>query len=92
MGKYQIEISESAKIDLLKHKKSGNKATLKKIDQLISELRDHPFSGSGKPEALKHNLTGLWYRRINKKDRLIYEVQDEIVTVFVVSAMGHYED
>lgn len=92
MGKYQIEISESAKIDLLKHKKSGNKATLKKIDQLISELREHPFSGSGKPEALKHNLTGLWSRRINKKDRLIYEVQDEIVTVFVVSAMGHYED
>ena len=92
MGKYLIEISETAKIDLLKHKKSGNKATLKKIDQLISELREHPFSGSGKPEALKHNLSGLWSRRINKKDRLIYEVQDEIVTVYVVSAMGHYED
>jgi toxin YoeB len=92
MGKYHIEISESAKIDFLKHKKSGNKATLKKIDQLISELREHPFSGSGKPEALKHILSGLWSRRINKKDRLIYEVQDEIVTVYVVSAMGHYED
>jgi hypothetical protein len=37
MGKYLIEISETAKIDLLKHKKAGNKATLKKIDQLISE-------------------------------------------------------
>ena len=92
MGKYLIEISETAKIDLLKHKKAGNKATLKKIDQLISEQREHPFSGSGKPEALKHNLSGLWSRRINKKDRLIYEVQDEIVTVYVVSAMGHYED
>ncbi|MFY8188886.1 MAG: Txe/YoeB family addiction module toxin [Flavobacterium sp.] len=85
-------IQPTAELDLSKHKKAGDVATIKKIIQILKELQEHPFSGSGKPEALKHNLTGLWSRRINKKDRLIYEVQDEIVTVFVVSAMGHDED
>ena len=92
MGKYKVIIQPTAELDLSKHKKAGNVATIKKIIQILKELQEHPFLGSGKPEALKHNLSGLWSRRINKKDRLIYEVQDEIVTVYVVSAMGHYED
>ncbi|MEC4047822.1 type II toxin-antitoxin system YoeB family toxin [Flavobacterium sp. SUN046] len=45
----------------------------------------------GKPEALKWDLYGYWSRRINHKDRLIYKVENDIVTVYVVSAMGHYE-
>ena len=48
------------------------------------------FTGTGNPEELKYELSGFWSRRINKKDRLIYEVQEEVVTVFVVSAFGHY--
>ncbi|MEQ8241623.1 MAG: Txe/YoeB family addiction module toxin [Cyclobacteriaceae bacterium] len=50
----------------------------------------HPYLGTGKPEALKYDLEGYWSRRINKKDRLIYKVVDEIVTVTIVSAKGHY--
>ncbi|WP_457133250.1 type II toxin-antitoxin system YoeB family toxin [Mucilaginibacter sp. UYNi724] len=44
----------------------------------------------GNPEQLKYELAGFWSRRINRKDRLIYKVEEDIVMVFVVSAMGHY--
>ena len=44
------------------------------------------------PERLKHYEGEVWSRRINKKDRLIYEIFDSEVVVFVVSALGHYND
>lgn len=74
------------------HLKSGNKANIKRIEKILEELTQTPFEGTGDPEALKHELTGFWSREINKKDRLIYKVEEEIVTVFVISAMGHYSD
>jgi toxin YoeB len=48
--------------------------TFTKIVKLIAECRDTPFSGIGKPEALKYNLKGLWSRRITKEHRLVYQV------------------
>ena len=90
MGKYQVIIKATAEKDLSKHKKSGNKASIKKILKILNELKEHPYTGTGNPEELKYELSGFWSRRINKKDRLIYEVQEEVVTVFVVSAFGHY--
>ncbi|MBS3739342.1 MAG: Txe/YoeB family addiction module toxin [Psychroflexus sp.] len=52
----------------------------------------HPYSGSGNPEQLKHNLSGFWSRRLNKKDRLIYEIIEKPdKKVVVISALGHYE-
>ena len=90
MGKYQIIIKATAEKDLSKHKKSGDLASIKKIIKILNELKDHPYTGSGNPEPLKFELSGYWSRRINKKDRLIYEVHDDSVTVVVVSALGHY--
>ncbi|HCQ11718.1 Txe/YoeB family addiction module toxin [Flavobacterium sp.] len=90
MGKYQVIIKATAEKDLSKHKKSGDKASIKKILKILNELKEHPYTGTGNPEELKYELSGFWSRRINKKDRLIYEVQEEVVTVFVVSAFGHY--
>ena len=90
MGKYQIIIKATAEKDLSKHKKSGDLASIKKIIKILNELKDHPYTGSGNPEPLKFELSGYWSRRINKKDRLIYEVHDDIVTVVVVYALGHY--
>jgi Txe/YoeB family toxin of toxin-antitoxin system len=69
-----------------------NKSILNKIDVIYNELKEHPFTGTGKPEPLKHDLSGLWSWRINQKDRLIYEVIEDVVTVYVLSAMGHYDD
>lgn len=91
MGKYQVIIKSTAEKDLLAHKKSGDTASIKKILKILNELSEHPFTGIGNPEQLKYELSGYWSRRINKKDRLIYEVNQDIVTVYVVSAIGHYE-
>ncbi len=92
MGKYSVTISESAKIQLAKHYKSGDKGLIKRIERIFEELSDHPFIGIGKPEALKHELAGLWSRRLDEKNRLVYSVVEESITVFVVSAKGHYSD
>lgn len=55
------------------------------------ELSENPYLGIGNPEALKHELAGFWSRRINQKYRLIYRVREDVVTVFVISATGHYD-
>jgi len=68
--------------------KSGNKIILKKIAELIRSIQETPFHGIGKPEGLKHNLSGLWSRRINQEHRLVYEVNEG--TIFIHSLKGHY--
>ena len=92
MGKFRVKIEKTAEIDLRKHFKSGNKSAIKKIELILLELAENPFVGTGKPEQLKHDLIGFWSRRINQKDRLVYRVDELVVTVFVISAMGHYSD
>lgn len=92
MGKYIINLAPIAQKDLQNHYKSGNKAIINKIKKILEELIENPFIGQGKPEELKYEYKGYWSRRINKKDRLIYRVEEQIVTVFVVSAMGHYSN
>ena len=85
---YQLDFTDKAKEDIDLHKKSGNKAVLNKLLTLLDELTEHPFTGTGKPEPLKHNLAGMWSRRINREHRLIYEIEQN--TVFILSAKGHY--
>ena len=91
MGKYNVDFKETAKIEILKIKKSGDSSSIKKLEKIILELEDNPKTGTGNPEQLKYNLSGFWSRRINKKDRLIYEIIEEPENlVVVVSALGHY--
>jgi toxin YoeB len=92
MGEYSVVISEEAMDDLKYWKKIGEKAILRKIDHIFRELALHPTTGSGKPEALRGNLSGCWSRRVNKQHRIVYEITESIVTVFVISARGHYGD
>ena len=73
-------------------RKSGQKKTLLKIAALLEELCEHPTTGTGKVEQLNGDLEGFWSRRINKDSRLIYKIEEEIITVFVVSLKGHYGD
>ncbi|MFV0531043.1 MAG: Txe/YoeB family addiction module toxin [Flavobacteriales bacterium] len=89
MSSYTLRISEQAKDDIRQHKLSGNKVVVNKITLLLEELVLHPFTGTGKPEPLKHSLTGCWSRRINREHRLVYEVSEDLV--FILSAKGHYE-
>lgn len=92
MGKYSVRVEKAAAKELEKLYKSGNKADISRIEKIFRELEEHPQTGIGKPEALKHDLGGLWSRRINMKDRLIYEIVDKEILVIVLSAQGHYFD
>ncbi len=83
-----LDFSDQAIEDVAYHKKSGNKAILKKLFILLDEITEHPFTGTGKPEALKHNLSGKWSRRINQEHRLIYEGFNNYVIIH--SLKDHY--
>mgnify|MGYP001637468473 FL=1 len=71
-------------------KKSGNKAIMNRITALLEDIITHPYTGIGKPEPLKYELAGCWSRRINSEHRIIYSVNDEIITVYVLSMRYHY--
>ena len=92
MGKFRVEVTEIAKKHIAQHLKSGNQSSIKRIEKILNELTKTPFEGIGNPEPLKYRLTGFWSRKINLKDRIIYSVNDTLVVVEVISAMGHYSD
>lgn len=87
---YKVAFSKEALEELLKIRKSMPQA-YKKFEKIIRELEQHPYSGTGKPEPLR-GLPQIWSRRIDKKNRLRYTVDEDIVTVFVISTLGHYDD
>lgn len=62
---------------------------LKRINQLIRDIERDPFSGIGKPEPLRGNLSGMWSRRIDQSNRLVYEVSGD--TLMLHSAKDHYD-
>ena len=66
-----------------------DKKTLKRINQLIENVKRSPFEGIGKPEPLKENLSGFWSRRIDESNRLVYVVDDNQLTI--ISCRYHYE-
>jgi toxin YoeB len=59
----------------------SDKSILKKINALIKEIDRIPFEGTGKPEPLKHDLSGWWSRRINLEHRLIYKIDGDAIVV-----------
>ncbi len=65
-----------------------DKKILKKINEFIKEIDRTPFTGTGKPEPLKHALEGYWSRRITKEHRLIYKVTDK--ELFIIQCRYHY--
>lgn len=92
MGRYFIDIEKRAKKQLADLYKSGNRADIKRIEVIISELEEHPEIGTGNPEQLKYELSGFWSRRINSKDRLVYQIDNLEAIVTILSAKGHYSD
>jgi len=65
-----------------------DKKTLRKINLLLKDCMRDPFEGIGKPEALRHELSGAWSRRIDESNRLVYEAND--TEVMVISCRYHY--
>ena len=66
-----------------------DKVILNKILKLIEDIKLHPHTGLGKPEALKNNLSGHWSRRITKEHRLVYKIDGDTI-VIVASCRFHY--
>ncbi len=71
--------------------RTTDKALHKKLCQILKEmLRGDPAVGIGKPEPLRHGLTGLWSRRLSQRDRVIYRFDDN--AIYLLALGGHYDD
>ena len=68
---------------------SSDKKVLKRIHLLIKEIKRDPFEGIGKPESLKHALSGFWSRRITDAHRIVYRVDHE--NLLIAQLRHHYE-
>ena len=85
MGK--IVFTEQAWQDYL-YWQTQDKKTLRRINQLLQDISRNGYTGMGKPEPLKHELTGYWSRRIDEVNRLVYRITGD--TIEVLQCRGHY--
>lgn len=67
---------------------SNDKKTLKKINSLIKDIERNQHQGIGKPEPLKHSLSGYWSRRISEEHRLVYKIVDD--EIYLAQIRYHY--
>ena len=70
------------------HWQKTDKAILKRINTLIKDIQRNPFEGIGKPEPLKHSLSGYWSRRINDEHRIVYKVTND--DLLIAQLRYHY--
>ena len=83
----KLIFSENAWEDYLYWQKVDKK-TLKRINLLIKDIQRNKYEGIGKPEPLKHNLTGWWSRRIDDTNRIVYRVEQNQIQI--VQLRYHY--
>lgn len=69
--------------------KANNEKIVEKIRSLIVSIQEDPFKGIGKPEPLGYALSGCWSRRINREHRLVYKVEQDVVTL--LTCKFHYD-
>lgn len=82
-----ISYTFNAKKDIDFFKKHEKKNVLREACKLIKAIQQNPFQGSGMPEQLKHKLSGCWSRKINRENRIIYEVLED--RIIIHSLKGH---
>ena len=83
----RLIFAEKAREDYLYWQKT-NKQILKRINALIKEIQREPFEGIGKPEPLKHALSGYWSRRINDEHRIVYKIYQD--SLLIAQLRYHY--
>jgi len=83
----KLVFAEKAWEDYLYWQKTDKKI-LKRVNALIKDISREPFEGIGKPEPLKHALSGYWSRRINDEHRIVYKVQDD--SLLIAQLRYHY--
>jgi toxin YoeB len=84
----EIDFLDKALEDIEFWKKSGNKRVQSKITKLLESICLTPYSGIGKPEPLKHELSGYWSRRITDEHRLVYTIVNDRIRI--ISLRFHY--
>jgi len=84
----EVEYKKKALLDCAYWKEKGNLKIQNRISELIRDICEHPFTGIGKPEPLKYELSGLWSRRITTHHRIVYEVFN--CRISIISMKGHY--
>jgi len=89
--KYAIRFSDDAEEVIEKYKKS-NPMAFKKVSKLLVEIAENPRIGTGHPEPLTGGNDITYSRRISGKERLIYDIYDDIIAVLIISVGGHYKD
>ena len=82
-----IKFSSNAWEDYL-YWQTTDRTILKRINQLIKDIERNPFAGIGKPEPLKHQLSGFCSRRIDLQHRLVYSFHDD--TLYIAQCRDHY--
>ena len=87
---YKVIFTPQASEDVLTLQKSCPEA-IGKLAKLLDELKEHPRTGTGKVERLKHYSEDTWSRRITHEHRLVYQIHDAVIEVLVISAYGHYK-
>jgi len=88
--KYTVKYTDEAKEDIERLKNNGEISALKKLRKLLFELQEHPETGTGQIERLKHYSEETWSRRINHKHRLCYRIYGD--EVHIISSYGHYQE
>ncbi len=86
----EVVYKDQAIDDIKFWKKSGQKTIQDKIARLVEDIKLTPYTGLGKPEALKYELSGFWSREIDKGNRLIYKLSNNQINI--ISLRGHYLD
>ena len=84
-----ISFSEEGWEDYL-YWQTQDKRTLKRINQLLRDILRYGYDGIGKPEPLKGDLSGLWSRRIDESNRIVYRVKEDVIEI--VQCGSHYRD
>ena len=88
---YTIKLADGVDKVLAKWKKS-NPNLFKKYRKIYDELLDHPKTGLGHPEQLRGSGGITWSRRITAHDRMIYDIYEDIVSVYILELEGLYDD
>jgi toxin YoeB len=85
----EVVYTDKAIDDIIYWNKKRNDKIQNRISELINSIEIDPFEGIGKPEPLKYQLSGKWSRRIDKANRIIYEIMEDLIVIH--SLRGHYD-
>ncbi len=88
---YEIVETKTAEKDVKKILKSSSKSIRNKVQELVKSISLTPYSGIGKPEALK-GMLNFYSRELSKKDRIVYEVIEDENLIIIHQYLGHYKD